>query len=209
MPSVWMLKARTNIIFQKKAAQINQRFKRDTWEGHKGIELSPRRDRTAERPPIRWLPLLPALFALVALVLAFLCMLAGSRPGYMDEYAILTVRPISTKVTEHSLSYSAQYLLHWPRPHQIPSTQQRRPAEQPDHRTPQPSLKREPICFQQAHDFLRQKARSERLLLDPHDGLLLRKLQPPKHKRGHHSLRLLHTHSPIRIRPHAHSAKSH
>jgi hypothetical protein len=91
MPSLWMLKAKFNVLFQQKAAQINKRFKRDTWEGHKGIELSPHRHTTFEKPSIRWLPLLPATLALVALILAFLCMSAGSRPGYMDDYAILTV----------------------------------------------------------------------------------------------------------------------
>lgn len=92
MPSLWMIKAKTNVLFQQKSAQISKRFKRDTWEGHKGFELSPCQEETVETPRKRWIPLLPALFALVALVLAFLCVLAGSKPGYMDDYAILTVR---------------------------------------------------------------------------------------------------------------------
>lgn len=95
MPSLWMIKAKTNVLFQQRSAQIQKRFKRDSWEGHKGIELSPKRERFEERRRIRWLPLLPAVFALVALTLAFLCVLAGSRPGYMDEFAILTVSLIA------------------------------------------------------------------------------------------------------------------
>lgn len=93
MPSLWMIKAKANILFQEKSAELKKRFRRDSWEGHKGFELSPTREEFEERRGIKWLPLLPAVFALVALTLAFLCVLAGSRPGYMDDYAILTVSP--------------------------------------------------------------------------------------------------------------------
>jgi hypothetical protein len=91
MPFLLMLKAKANVLLLQKSSQINNKFKRDTWEG-RGIQRSPR--EKVETPPIRWLPILPALFALVALILASLCLLAGSRPGYMGDYAILTVSSI-------------------------------------------------------------------------------------------------------------------
>ncbi|KAE9994749.1 hypothetical protein EG327_003013 [Venturia inaequalis] len=95
MPSLWMMKAKTNVLIQQKKARIQNRFRRDSWEGTKGFELSPRRERFEEEEEegrgMRWLPLLPAVFALVALILAFCCLLAGSRPGYMDDYALLTL----------------------------------------------------------------------------------------------------------------------
>ncbi|TLD18339.1 gb [Venturia nashicola] len=92
-----MIKAKTNVLFQQKRARLQQRFRRDSWEGTKGFELSPRRESFEEKGGrgIRWLPLLPAVFALVALTLAFCCLLAGSRPGYMDDYAILTLNTSS------------------------------------------------------------------------------------------------------------------
>lgn len=92
MPSLWMIKAKTNILFQQKKARLQNRVRRDSWEGHKGFELSPRREGFEEdRGGMRWLPVFPAVFALVALTLAFCCLMAGSRTGYLDKYAILTV----------------------------------------------------------------------------------------------------------------------
>lgn len=36
--------------------------------------------------------LAPALLCGIALILSFLCLFAGSREGFMEDYAILTVR---------------------------------------------------------------------------------------------------------------------
>ncbi|QDS71782.1 hypothetical protein FKW77_009342 [Venturia effusa] len=113
MPSLWMIKAKINVLFQQKRAHLQQRFRRDSWEGHKGFELSPRKERFDERRGIKWLPLLPAVLALVALTLAFLCVLAGSREGYMDDYAILTLNTSSigldiVKPPAHSIPTSPE-----------------------------------------------------------------------------------------------------
>lgn len=40
---------------------------------------------------MRLLALLPIALCITSLVLAFLCLFAGSRRGFMEDYAILTV----------------------------------------------------------------------------------------------------------------------
>lgn len=40
---------------------------------------------------MRLLALLPIALCIASLVLAFLCLFAGSRRGFMEDYAILTV----------------------------------------------------------------------------------------------------------------------
>ena len=42
---------------------------------------------------MRFLAVLPVVLTTVALCLSLLCMFAGSRQGFMTEYAILTVSP--------------------------------------------------------------------------------------------------------------------
>jgi hypothetical protein len=42
---------------------------------------------------IHLLHFLPAILALAALILAFLCLFAGAKPNFMSDYAILTVSP--------------------------------------------------------------------------------------------------------------------
>jgi general stress protein CsbA len=42
---------------------------------------------------MRILAVLPTVFCTVALVLSFLCLFAGSKKGFMEDYAIVTVRP--------------------------------------------------------------------------------------------------------------------
>lgn len=40
---------------------------------------------------MRFLPILPFLLALVALILGFLCIFAGSKPNFLESYSILTL----------------------------------------------------------------------------------------------------------------------
>jgi len=40
---------------------------------------------------MRFLAIIPLLFSLAALIIAFLCVFAGSKPGFMDDYEILSL----------------------------------------------------------------------------------------------------------------------
>ena len=42
---------------------------------------------------MRFTAVFPLLCAVAAFVLSMLCIFAGSKPGYMEDAAILTVRP--------------------------------------------------------------------------------------------------------------------
>lgn len=41
---------------------------------------------------MRLLALVPAVFTAAALVLSFLCLFAGHKKGFMEDYAVVTVR---------------------------------------------------------------------------------------------------------------------
>ena len=40
---------------------------------------------------MRWLALLPAVLCTVSLILAFLCLFAGSSPSFLNDYSVVTV----------------------------------------------------------------------------------------------------------------------
>jgi hypothetical protein len=42
---------------------------------------------------LRPLALVPLAFAIVGFILSMLCLFAGNKPGFMEEYHIITVRP--------------------------------------------------------------------------------------------------------------------
>jgi hypothetical protein len=49
---------------------------------------------------MRLLPIVPVLLSIAALILAFLCLFAGSKPGFMEDYSVLNVRlPASLRKT--------------------------------------------------------------------------------------------------------------
>jgi hypothetical protein len=48
-------------------------------------------ERHAFNIKMRFLAFIPLLFSLAAFVIAFLCVFAGSKPGFMDDYEILSV----------------------------------------------------------------------------------------------------------------------
>lgn len=41
---------------------------------------------------MRFLAVLPVLLTAAALILTFLCLFAGSKPGFMEDYAVVTVK---------------------------------------------------------------------------------------------------------------------
>lgn len=43
---------------------------------------------------MRFPALIPVVLSLVALILSFLCLFAGSKQGFMDSYAVVTVSPL-------------------------------------------------------------------------------------------------------------------
>lgn len=45
---------------------------------------------------MRLIAIIPLLFSVVALILSFLCLFAGNQPGFMEDYAIITVRTDNT-----------------------------------------------------------------------------------------------------------------
>jgi hypothetical protein len=42
---------------------------------------------------MRFSALIPAVLSAAALILTFLCLFAGSKQGFMEDYAIVTVSP--------------------------------------------------------------------------------------------------------------------
>ena len=69
---------------------------------------------------MRLLPIVPLLLSIGALILAFLCLFAGSKPNFLENYSILTVRPQrwrkQVSQTKMLTSPLAQYLPHRPKP---------------------------------------------------------------------------------------------
>lgn len=68
-------------------------------------------------PDMRFLAAACSLLSVVALILTFLCLFAGSKQGFLDEFAVLTVRamsrarprqisPLKSNVAEHISSWT-------------------------------------------------------------------------------------------------------
>jgi hypothetical protein len=60
--------------------------------------------RTGTNHPMRLSALIPAVLSAAALILSFLCLFAGSKQGFMEDYAIVTVSkktPLTTRGTKH------------------------------------------------------------------------------------------------------------
>ena len=56
---------------------------------------------------MRFSALIPAVLSAAALILTFLCLFAGSKQGFMEDYAIVTVskkNPITTYPSSESLT---------------------------------------------------------------------------------------------------------
>lgn len=51
---------------------------------------------------MRFSALIPVVLCLVALILSFLCLFAGSKQGFMDSYAVVTVshNPSTPRIRE-------------------------------------------------------------------------------------------------------------
>jgi len=54
---------------------------------------------------MRLLPVLPAVLSLAALILAFLCLFAGSKPNFMESYSILTLN--TSRIGQNLISASS------------------------------------------------------------------------------------------------------
>jgi len=61
--------------------------------------------------------LFPMLCAIVAFVLSMLCLFAGSKPGFMEEYSIIMVRPSFHKLALANAFFTAQHLDRGPKYH--------------------------------------------------------------------------------------------
>ncbi|KAK4560728.1 hypothetical protein LTR86_005307 [Recurvomyces mirabilis] len=63
---------------------------KQAYDGHNGKTVQPRTPMSKTNK-VRLVALLPVTLTAIALLLAFLCVYAGNKPGYMEDYAVFTL----------------------------------------------------------------------------------------------------------------------